>query len=349
MSADAPVLESARSQIAGDRLAGGSAEPAAERPQLPRHRAAGAGRRAAQHQQHAALRRDVRRAPASGLSVGSQRNLSNSFIVDGLSANDDAAGLSGLPYGVDAVEQFQVVTSGGQAELGRALGGYVNVVTQSGTNPLRGTAYGYFRDDAPQRGERAVGHARCRCRSSSTAPASAARSRATARSTSPTPSSGCSTRPADHHQRRQRRPSSTPGSPRVGYPGRAVATGLYDNPVDTLNLLGKVDHAVQRPRPAQRALQPLRRDVRELARRRRPQRAIGLGGPRQPRPGGRGQQHAHARRRARSTRRGRSSPTATCWRCRPTRRPGGEHRRRGVVRHALRRARRAGSTRCSRS
>ena len=93
-----------------------------------------------------------------GLSVGSQRNLSNSFIVDGLSANDDAAGLSGMPYGVDAVEQFQVVTSGGQAELGRALGGYVNVVTRSGTNQLRGTAYGFFRDDALQRGQRALGH-----------------------------------------------------------------------------------------------------------------------------------------------------------------------------------------------
>ncbi|MDH4066655.1 MAG: carboxypeptidase-like regulatory domain-containing protein, partial [Acidobacteriota bacterium] len=74
--------------------------------------------------------------PGVGLSVGSQRNLSNSFIVDGLSANDDAAGLSGLPYGVDAVEQVQVVTSGGQAELGRALGGYLNVVTRSGTNQL---------------------------------------------------------------------------------------------------------------------------------------------------------------------------------------------------------------------
>ena len=68
------------------------------------------------------------------MSVGSQRNLSNNFIVDGLSANDDAAGLSGITYGVDAVEQFQVVTSGAQAELGRALGGYVNVVTKSGAN-----------------------------------------------------------------------------------------------------------------------------------------------------------------------------------------------------------------------
>src|SRR6185503_7806015 len=49
---------------------------------------------------------------------------------------------------VDAVEQFQVVTSGGQAELGRALGGYVNVVTKSGTNAMHGTTYGFFRDDA---------------------------------------------------------------------------------------------------------------------------------------------------------------------------------------------------------
>jgi hypothetical protein len=86
--------------------------------------------------------------PGQGLSIASQRNLSNSFIVDGLSANDDAAGLSGIPLGVDAVEQFQVVTGGGQAELGRALGGYVNVVTKSGTNALRGTIYSFFRDDS---------------------------------------------------------------------------------------------------------------------------------------------------------------------------------------------------------
>ena len=82
--------------------------------------------------------------PGQGLSIASQRNLSNSFIVDGLSANDDAAGLSGIPFGVDAIEQFQVVTGGGQAELGRALGGYVNVVTRSGTNTLQGTRVQLF-------------------------------------------------------------------------------------------------------------------------------------------------------------------------------------------------------------
>ena len=45
------------------------------------------------------------------------------------------------------MDQFQVVTSGGQAELGRALGGYISVVTKSGTNQMRGDLYGYFRDD----------------------------------------------------------------------------------------------------------------------------------------------------------------------------------------------------------
>ena len=91
--------------------------------------------------------------PGVGLSVSSQRNLSNNFVVDGLSANDDAAALSGITYGVDAIEQFQVVTSGGQAELGRALGGYVNIVTKSGTNAVHGSVYDYVRDDGPERAE----------------------------------------------------------------------------------------------------------------------------------------------------------------------------------------------------
>ena len=81
-----------------------------------------------------------------GYSVNSQRNFSNSFVVDGLSANDDAAGLAGNVFGLDAVREFQVVTSGGQAEFGRALGGYFNVITRSGTDALHGSAYGFLRN-----------------------------------------------------------------------------------------------------------------------------------------------------------------------------------------------------------
>ncbi len=84
--------------------------------------------------------------PGQGISIGSQRNFSNSFIIDGVSANDDAAGVAGAFVGLDVVDEFQVVTSGGQAELGRALGGYLNVVTKSGGNSLHGDLYGYFRN-----------------------------------------------------------------------------------------------------------------------------------------------------------------------------------------------------------
>jgi Carboxypeptidase regulatory-like domain/TonB dependent receptor len=81
-----------------------------------------------------------------GYSINSQRNFSNSFIVDGLSDNDDAAGVAGNVFSMDVVREFQVVTSGGQAEFGRALGGYFNLITKSGTNELHGTAYGFLRN-----------------------------------------------------------------------------------------------------------------------------------------------------------------------------------------------------------
>jgi hypothetical protein len=83
--------------------------------------------------------------PGQGISVAGQRNLYNSFIVDGVSANDDAADLTGTYYSEEVIDQFQVVTSGGIAEFGRASGGVVNILTRSGTNDLRGNFYGFFR------------------------------------------------------------------------------------------------------------------------------------------------------------------------------------------------------------
>lgn len=81
-----------------------------------------------------------------GISVNSQRNFSNSFIVDGLSANDDAAGLVQTSFGLDVIREMQVVTSGGQAEYGRAMGGYINFISKSGTNHLHGDLYGYLKN-----------------------------------------------------------------------------------------------------------------------------------------------------------------------------------------------------------
>ena len=84
--------------------------------------------------------------PGQGISIAGQRNLYNSFIVDGVSANDDAADLTGTYYSEEVIDQFQVVTSGGIAEFGRASGGVVNILTRSGTNDWRGNLYGFFRN-----------------------------------------------------------------------------------------------------------------------------------------------------------------------------------------------------------
>jgi hypothetical protein len=84
--------------------------------------------------------------PGTGISIAGQRNLSNSFIIDGLSANDDAAGLAGTFYSQEVIREFQVVTSGGIAEFGRTSGGVVNIVTQSGNNGFSGRLYGFLRN-----------------------------------------------------------------------------------------------------------------------------------------------------------------------------------------------------------
>ncbi len=179
--------------------------------------------------------------PGQGISVGSQRNFSNNFIVDGLSANDDAAGLSGAFYGLDSVHEFQVVTSGGQAELGRALGGFINVVTKSGTNTLHGDLYGYFRN---QRFNAANPLSNTRL------PMTQAQYGASLGG----PLVKDRTFYFGNFEQRQLNQSGlitiAPANvaainarlDAVRFGGARIATGIYPNPVHTTNLLAKVDH-----------------------------------------------------------------------------------------------------------
>jgi hypothetical protein len=84
--------------------------------------------------------------PGTGLSITGQRFINNGFVVDGLSSNDDAADLAGTFYSQEVIREFEVITSGGIAEFGRASAGVVNIVTQSGTNNYRGRVYGFLRN-----------------------------------------------------------------------------------------------------------------------------------------------------------------------------------------------------------
>jgi hypothetical protein len=179
--------------------------------------------------------------PGQGISIGSQRNFSNNFIVDGLSANDDAAGLSGIFYGLEVVNEFQVVTSGGQAEFGRALGGYINIVTKSGTNTLHGDVYGYFRNSRLNAAN-ALSH--------TVLPLTQSQYGATLGG----PVIHDRTFYFANFERRDLNQSGlitiAPANvatidarlAAIGYPGPAIYTSLYSNPVHNNNLLAKLDH-----------------------------------------------------------------------------------------------------------
>ena len=89
------------------------------------------------------------------ISFGGQRGTANSLLVDGSDSNNvffgQSTGRSGTgrnPYSFsqDAVQEFQVASNGYAAEVGRASGGVVNVVTKSGTNNFHGTGFEFFRD-----------------------------------------------------------------------------------------------------------------------------------------------------------------------------------------------------------
>ena len=84
----------------------------------------------------------------SGLSFTGQRGRSNNVMVDGLDNNDSTVGAVRATFSQEAIREFQVLTNSYSAEFGKAAGGVVNIVTRSGTNELRGTAFSYFRDDA---------------------------------------------------------------------------------------------------------------------------------------------------------------------------------------------------------
>ncbi len=86
------------------------------------------------------------------LSFGGLRGFQNSFLVDGGDFNNaffaQARGLYRAPYQFsnEVVQEFRVSSNSSGAELGRAGGAVVNVVTKSGTNHWHGTGLYYIRD-----------------------------------------------------------------------------------------------------------------------------------------------------------------------------------------------------------
>jgi len=80
-----------------------------------------------------------------GFSANGLRGRSNDFQIDGQYNNDNSIGGPSIFMGnQDALQEVSVITSGFDAEYGRASGTVVNYVTKSGTNEFHGTAFNYY-------------------------------------------------------------------------------------------------------------------------------------------------------------------------------------------------------------
>ena len=86
------------------------------------------------------------------MAVGGARPEQTSFELDGINVTDYAGGgpasVLGLSLGVDAIEEFSVITENAPAPYGRTSGGVIDAVTRAGTNHLHGSVYEFFRNSA---------------------------------------------------------------------------------------------------------------------------------------------------------------------------------------------------------
>src|SRR5205807_2839265 len=84
------------------------------------------------------------------LTISGARPQQNNYRLDGVSLNDYANGAPGSVLGgnlgVDAIQEFSVLTSNYAADYGKTSGGVVNAITRSGTNQIHGSAYEFFRN-----------------------------------------------------------------------------------------------------------------------------------------------------------------------------------------------------------
>ncbi len=81
---------------------------------------------------------------APQIGGGNGRNLN--YQIDGGDNNDDTVGGLLQLFPLEAIQQFNFVTSRYKAEYGRSNGGVMNIVTKSGTNALHGSWFTLLRD-----------------------------------------------------------------------------------------------------------------------------------------------------------------------------------------------------------
>src|SRR5262245_32700227 len=79
-------------------------------------------------------------------NINGSREDANNFLLDGVYNVDPKLNTFGVKPPVDAIHEFEVLTSAYDASFGRSAGAQVNIVLKSGTNGFHGTAYEFLRN-----------------------------------------------------------------------------------------------------------------------------------------------------------------------------------------------------------
>ncbi|QEE29079.1 TonB-dependent receptor [Terriglobus albidus] len=87
------------------------------------------------------------RRQTSSVSMNGQADMMNNQTIDGIDNNERVIGSIGVRPSVDSIQEVSVQANVFTAEVGRAAGAIVNVITKSGTNTLHGTVYEFLRND----------------------------------------------------------------------------------------------------------------------------------------------------------------------------------------------------------
>jgi hypothetical protein len=97
----------------------------------------------------AAGNRSEDRRNTSAFSVNGQSDTANNSMVDGMDNNSKSLSqFTGVRPSVEGIQEMNIQTSLYSAEVGRTVGGVVDVITKSGTNSYHGSLYEYHRNDA---------------------------------------------------------------------------------------------------------------------------------------------------------------------------------------------------------
>jgi hypothetical protein len=95
---------------------------------------------------------DGMRQPQSMLDSGrpyinGNREQANEYLLDGQLNSEDKNNETGYQPGVDAIQEFNLITQNASAEFGNYQGGIVSASIKSGTNSFHGDAFEFFRND----------------------------------------------------------------------------------------------------------------------------------------------------------------------------------------------------------